>query len=395
MAVYNKSGQRIDEGGIYIKPYFDEEMADTVAKVKNEITEPCIVFPVTTDVHVGSTAPQTFSRMVDNIAKFAELVECDFVACLGDLIDGSTTQAASMELALNATEGMRKPGVPYVFVQGNHDNNPYDSSGSFGGLDFSIEQVFKGLFSATRNVTPNYSENGTDYWFDVDGIGIRVIVLNACNVKRAHNYAYGSSTASWLAGALDTDNTVLLLEHLSSISSQVHNNSSPTGYSDITNALTSFVNGGGHLVQLSGHSHVDLAFITPWLSVMFVCQKLNKSDTSATGFGKISGYIDVMGVYDRTVNTVSEDAWTACVLKPESGELATVRFGAGVDRFFHYKPIAPTTLTSKLSSVTWSTSNSSVATVSNGVVAGVASGTCAILAKDSTGNYEAWIITVS
>lgn len=395
MAVYNKNGERIDEGGISILPYYDEEMADTVAKVKNEITEPCIVFPATTDVHVGSTAPQTFTQMSDNIAKFTELVKCDFVACLGDLIDGSTTQETSMGYALTSTQGMRKSGIPYIFVQGNHDNNPYNASGSFGGLDFSVEQVFKGLFSATRNVTPNYSENGMDYWFDVEGVGIRVIVLNACNVKRAHNYAYGSSTASWLAGALDTENTVLLMEHLSSISSQVYNNNSPTGYSGITDALTSFVNGGGHLVQLSGHSHVDLAFITPWLSVMFVCQKLSKADATSTNMQKISGYIDVIGAYDRTVNTVSEDAWTACVLKPNSGELATIRFGAGVDRYFHYKAIAPTTLTSKLSSVTWSSSDTSVATVSNGVVTSVGSGTCAIIAKDSEGNYEAWTITVA
>ena len=126
-----------------------------------------------------------------------------------------------------------------------------------------------------------------------------------------------------------------------------------------------------------------------------VCQKCQQANTTTTEMQKISGYIDVMGSPARTAGTATEDAWTVCVLKPNSKELSTIRFGAGVDRYFHYDPIAPTTLTSKLASPTWSSSNESVATVSGGVVTGVASGTCAILAKDATGNYEAWIVAVS
>ena len=393
MAIYDINGNLLTED-VTIESYYESEMADTIEKVKKEITEPCLVFPCTTDVHIGSTATQTFSKSVNNITHFCKQVKCDFVACLGDLIDGSTTQEESMTYALNAVQALRKPGVPYIAVQGNHDNNPYNASGSMGGLDFTIYQVFQGLFPTVRDVNCNYGENGTDYYVDFD-IGIRLIVLNACNVKRAHNYAYGSSTASWLESALNTTKTVLLLEHLSSISTQVWNNNSPTGYSGITSALTSFVNNGGKLIQLCGHSHVDLAFITPWLSIAFVCQKFSKADINTTEMQKISGYIDVIGSYTRTADTASEDAWTVCILKPNSGMLSTIRFGAGVDRYFHYIPISPTTLTSRLSgTLTWSSSNTGVATVSGGVVTGVASGTCAILAKDANGNYEAWVVTV-
>ena len=393
MAVYDVFGNPLT-GLVPPAPYYADEMADTIQKVQNEITEPCLVFPVTTDIHLESTARQTFDKMTVNIENFAETVKCDFIACLGDLIDGNTTQALSMGYALNATNAMRSLGAPYIFTQGNHDNNPYDSEGHFSNLDFSIKQVFKGFFNSVKNVHVNSGENGTDYYVDFD-IGIRLIVLNACNVKKAHNYAYGESTAAWLETALNTENAVLLLEHLSSIESQVWNNNHGTNADAITTKLTAFVNNGGELIQLSGHSHVDLAFIAPWLSVMFVAQKFDKASTTTTQIQKISGYIDVMGSYDRVADTASEDAWTVCVLKPNSKELSTIRFGAGVDRYFHYDPIAPTTLTSKLTSPTWSSSDTSVATVSNGTVTGVASGTCAILAKDAAGNYEAWIIQVS
>lgn len=390
MSVYDISGNVLT-GDVSIMPYYVGEMEDTVAKVQREINEPCLVFPVSTDNHIGSNAPQNFSKMAANIARFTELVKCDFVACLGDLIDGSSSQTVSMKYALDATKSLREPLAPYVGVQGNHDNNIYSGTSSD---KFDIYQVFMGLFNSTRKVLANPDENGTDYYFDTD-VGIRVIVLNACNVKRATDYAYGSTTAAWLQDALNTTKTVLLLEHLSSISSQVWNNNSPTGYSGITSAINSFIGNGGKLVQLSGHSHVDLAFITPWMSVMFVCQKCQQANISTTEMQKISGYIDVMGSPARTAGTATEDAWTVCVLKPNSMELSTIRFGAGVDRYFHYNPIAPTTLTSKLTSPTWSSSNESVATVSGGVVTGVASGTCAILAKDTAGNYEAWIVTVS
>ena len=393
MGVYNLIGERIDDSTPTIRSYFDTEMGDTVTKVKNEITEPCLVFPVTTDVHIGADVPQVFNQSVDNIAKFCSLVKCDFVACLGDLIDGASAKATSLATAFTATQKLREIPVPYIFAQGNHDNNIY--SGSASTDKFDMLEIFKTLFNSVRNVQVNPSENGTDYCFDME-LGVRVVVLNACNVKRANNYAYGSSTAEWLSGvALDTDMPVLLLEHLSSISTQVWNNNNPTGASGITSAINSFISGGGTVVQLSGHSHVDLAFITPWMSVMFVCNKCLQANTSTTEMQKVSGYIDVIGSPTRTEGTATEDCWTVCVLKPNSKELATIRFGAGIDRYFHYNPIAPTTLTSKLTGVTWSSSNESVATVSNGVVTGVASGTCAILAKDATGNYEAWIITVS
>ena len=395
MAITDIYGNVIPTGEIVIEDYYEEEMADTIAKVRDLNDEPALVFPVATDIHRYSSAPQTFDKMIANMTKFAESVKCDFVTSLGDLINGDTTQANSLSYAYDSMEKFQSIGVPYLNVQGNHDNNPYDSGGGLSGAVFNIQQVFKAFFTDTKGVTYNFSELGTDYYIDFDGLGVRVIVLNACNVKGAKNYAYGSSTGAWLATALDTNHTVLLLVHLSPISSQVWNNCQSTNTSAIKTALQSFVNNGGHLVQLSGHTHLDLAFVTPWLSVVHACTRSASTNTSGSGFNVITGYIDEMGNPSRTQGTYTEDLWTVCVLKPNSGELDCIRFGAGNDRYFHYVPIAPTTLTTRLSNVTWSSSDTSVATVSDGVVTGVASGTCAILAKDAEGNYEAWTVTVS
>lgn len=394
MAIYDINGNILTDDA-KIQSYYENEMTDTIAKVKNVCTEPSLVIPVVTDIHRYVAEVQTFDDMIQNMKRFSKGVKCDFIINTGDTIQGDQSQATSLGYAFDCTESFHSIGVPYLYAQGNHDNNPYTAEGSFSNLDFSIKQVFSGFFTNTKEVTCNFSENGTDYFIDFP-IGVRVIVLNSCNVKKAHNYAYGDSTANWLSGtALDMNRTIFLFSHLSSIASQVWNNNHGTNADAVKNALTAFVNNGGKLVQVSGHSHVDIAFIKPWLSVMNVCQKFSNPDIHTTEMEKITGYIDELIAPTRVADTYTADAWTVCILKPNSYELDCIRFGAGNDRYFHYNPIAPTTLTSRLTGVTWSSSDTSIATVSNGVVTGVASGTCGILAKDTEGNYEAWTIRVS
>lgn len=390
--LYDINGRPV--GGNYpaIESYYVDEMEDTIQKVRSVADAPALVFPVVTDIHRYTSQPQTFDKMVNNIWHFTKKVPCDFVLNLGDTIHGDAATDKSLEYALDATSKFKEIGIPYFFVQGNHDNNPYAGSSV---PRFNIKQEYRVFFNGTRGVTPNDSENGTDYYIDMDWLGIRLVVLNACNTKVISNYGYGTSTAAWLqSDALNTNNTILLASHLSSIASQVGNNHHGVNADAVRNVLQAFVSGGGKIVQFSGHSHVDIAFLEPWMSVMMACQLYEHDDVTNSIWTVISGYIDVVYSPTRTVGTSTEDLWTACVLKPSDGELDCIRFGAGFDRYFHYEPIAPTTLTTRLSNVTWSSSNTSVATVSNGVVTGVASGTSAILAKDADGNYEAWLIKV-
>lgn len=394
MAVYNKAGQRIDEGGssVAIKSYFTGEMTDTIQKVRAVNDEPAIVFLVVTDIHRYKATTQTFANMIKNMTYFSKEVKCDFIVNTGDTIEGDKAKSTSFTQAIEAVKDFMNIGVPFLYAHGNHDNNIYSGTSS---NQFTLAQTFQGFFNATKGVNYHFSEGGTEYYIDLDGIGVRIVVINSCNTGITTNYGYGSTTASWLTNtALDTDYTVLLFEHLSSVASQVWNNNHGTNASNVENALRTFVNNGGTIVEVTGHSHIDVAFVQPWLSVMNTCQKFETADITSENYQKITGYIDINNP-SREAGAYTEDAWTACILKPNSGEFDCIRFGAGYDRYFHYEPIAPTTLTTRLSDVTWSSSDTNVATVAEGVVTGVASGTCAILAKDTEGNYEAWTVTVS
>jgi len=397
----------IDETNNFpIKYYYQDEMNDTIQKAIANSTSPALTFLVATDCHRYSSnadGVQNFEDMIANMNYFASKVKCDCVLNLGDVTDGNVEQSVTLERTKDCLQLFHSIGVPYLFTIGNHDTNPYGATGSPYLL--TMEQIFSAYYSATKDLSAyNFGSLGTDYYLDYDAMNLRIISLNANNAQNNKLYAFGTTTQAWLETVLNTDKTVLCIMHQTPIETQIYNNTSTTRSAGIISALQSFVNNGGKLVLLSGHTHLDIAFIDPWFSVMLDCQRFSdtegyvvtpeQEDDTTINPSKITGFIDNIVKNARTAGTVTEDLWSVGILKPDVNELDLIRFGAGADRYFHYAPIAPGTVTSKLESVTWSTSDASVATVSNGVITGVGTGKCAVIAKDSAGNYECWIVNV-
>lgn len=379
-----------------INDYYLVEMQDTISKVRNESTSPSLVFLWSTDNHrfsSNASGVQNFGNMIYNMKMFANSVPCDFNVCTGDLTDGDTTQATTLARAYDCIKDFRSVGIPFIWSQGNHDNNYVASSQAYL---FTMQECFKAYFTATKDVTYNAAENGTDFYLDYDKLNTRIISLNANNVTNNIEYAYGQSTATWLTSVLDTSKNTIVFVHLSPIRDQVYSRQSTARASEIVSVLTDFVSNGGNLMMLSGHSHCDVAFISPWISIMQDCQRYSSVSEDVTDDAhEMSGFMDVVRKNSRAQYTSTEDLWSVCIYKPDTNELSLIRFGAGKDRYFHVTPIAPTTLTTKLAgTITWSSSDTSVATVSDGLVSGVAAGKCAVLAKDETGNYECWVIVV-
>lgn len=399
-ALYDVTLEEIQEESD-LPDYYRTELSDTVEKVRNEITSPAIVFTTVADIHrysSNASGVQTFTQMITAMRKLSEQCKLDFILNLGDLTDGDTVQATTFARAYQCLEEFMSIGVPYFWAMGNHDTN-YAISGH--PYIFDMDQCYKAYYTAIKGVTFNADEQGTDYYIDFNGMGTRLIVLNANNRLTGNvEYVYGNTTATWLTSALNTDKTVLLAMHQSPIKAQVYNNTSTDGATAVVNAIQTFVNNGGKLIMMSGHSHLDMAFINPWLSVMQDCQRFSNTvggiitpDSEDTH--GISGFIDAVVKPARVQYTASEDAWSVNIYKPLTNEFSMIRFGAGADRYFHVTPIAPTTVTSKLNgTLTWSTSDDSVATVADGIITGVATGKCAILAKDADGNYECWVVNV-
>jgi hypothetical protein len=313
-----------------VKDYFETEAAATVDGVKNILTEPCLVFPLITDIHYKSPTekPELFNESVANMKRVASDVAYDFVLNLGDNTDGEDTQANTLARAEYMIKRFREIGVPYHCAIGNHDTNYY------GGKTLELAQMYRGYISGTKDAVFNLATLGTDCYKDFDNLGIRLVVINANHNNR---YEYSLDTAAWLTSdALNTDKIVLLAMHLSPIKTQNYSKENPANSDAIMTALQAFVSEGGTLIQLCGHSHADYHFVTPWLSVFSNCAKFDQADVTSDGLSQVTGYEGEILTPERVAGTASEDCWTVVVVRPQARKINFVRFGAGVDREFSF-----------------------------------------------------------
>ena len=381
-----------------LRDYYKTEMEKTIKEVRDSISEPSLVFPLFTDAHFASidNLSTLFNVGIENISYLSNKIPCDFIINLGDSTDGDVDRSITVGRNKYILQKTAETDNDSLYAIGNHDTNYYYTKNDDGVL--SSDQYFPSYLSNLRDVVfDNLSTYPLNYYKDFDGIGIRVIVLDANYLAR---YSFSENVATWLTNtALDTDYTVVLCEHLSSIKEQNWEARSTANNAAVTSALTAFVNNGGTLIQLCGHAHSDYYFSSPWLAITHGCQKLESVDTTTEAFQAITGYQGSIVSPSRTRRTATEDLWSVFVVKPISGVVAQIRFGAGVNRYFHYKPTAVTTtvaLTSILSgTLTWTTSDGDVATVSDGTVTAVATGSCQITATDADGNFETWTVSVA
>lgn len=326
--------KRINDEDVIVPERFDTEMSATVASVRDVLTEPCLVFPLITDIHYApnDSVFQNFDNSILLMRKLTEEIACDFVANLGDNINGSADQSLMLGYAHHVLAGFHKIGLPYTFCIGNHDTN-YDP-----GEKFTIAETFSAFFSGTKGVVYNEATNGTDFYKDIDNLGIRLVFLNT---QYLNAYVISSDTVTWFTNvALNTDNLVVLFTHQALVSTdnvkQGWNDIVPYRASDIVSAIEAFIQNGGTLIQFFGHAHADYAFTSPWLAIGTTCGKFEQVDTTGEGYQAITGYTGSLVSPARTQGTATEQAWDIVVIRPNAKKVNTIRFGAGDDREFTY-----------------------------------------------------------
>ena len=346
MAIYDIDGNRLDQAGIEIKSYFEDEMADTISKVKALQIEPCVIIPICTDIHYMSSdnsgATPTFEVMIDNMKYLSTKLRIDAVACLGDITDGDVAQATTTTRMAYMFDRFREIKVPLMFAAGNHDANGY-----YQTPWFTLDQIAQTQYSNNRN-DATFSSGSQNWYWDMDAHKIRFISLcSACAENTTSRYRFPTGTDTWLTSALSSVPSgymVVLFVHLSPISSQNWNNTVQQNASAINTAITNWLNADNThtLIQFMGHSHADYAFTSPYLNIAINCQKTEPSITEdyvVTQEMKDQG-IDkgVVGAkhWHNVAGTYKEDCWDVCVIRPNSRKVNMIRFGVGEDREFTY-----------------------------------------------------------
>lgn len=348
MPVYDVNGYIISGGGNddVIQPYFQTEFDATVASTRAAQTEPCLTFALVTDIHYNSVDKIVFPHTLQNIKAFSKQVRLDGILCLGDMTDGDQTKSVTAGLLNEIMPAQRDIGVPVYFAAGNHDCNAYGAAANV----YTTAQMYQYYYSHCANdVMLDTGSYGVNFYKDFPEYKIRMISLDSAKSDdgSAYHYNYPMNTVNWFVNTamatIPSGYTVLLISHVSPILEHNWTGSSgagtvPKNNADVIAALTTFVNGGGKVICLYGHSHADFDFSSPWLDVASYCNKLYRyEDIVITSETAAAWHLPVGSkIWAREMGTYKEDTWDVVVIKPYSHTLNMIRFGAGEDRSYSY-----------------------------------------------------------
>lgn len=343
------------------RSFYTTEIKDTLEKIASVNTEPSLCFTLSTDQHYMTvinwlTNYDSISDMSANMRALGKSVKFDFNVSLGDIADFKApySTAVADRFGIKDTSpsnldaifthwreyGMYKLkniNPNFIYVHGNHDDNRYlrvDSGAS--GYDYTPEEMYSYYMSnAFKTLSGSNPNNLLEYYFDVENLGIRIIILDSnYNNGSGWDYGFSDSTPAWLAGVLNSSSNkqVLILSHMSPVASHNGDNYAYHNFDAVANVIQEWKGNGGDLIALMyGHSHVDWSTTSPWLDITFCCQKIHQlpsSDLSSNMPGCVAP--------SRTFGTASEDCWNVVIIKPKSRKINVIRFGAGDDREFSY-----------------------------------------------------------
>ena len=302
-----------------VKDYFWEEIELTKATVMSYMDEPCLVFPMVTDIHYmnSSERPTSINNCANNIKELSRHINFDFIACLGDIVEGNTTQDVTSSHVAHVLSQFEKIGVPYYPCIGNHDDNRYKAT-------FTHSQLYSNYLPLTKDVVFDGSETmcNTNFYKDFDELGLRCIFLNANNNGA---YGYSAETCDWFEQVVaDSRHQFIVFTHISPVAEQNYGqkygiDSGSKRISTICETSEKFI------IMFSGHNHYDASFTDPFLSVTVNCQKFENEngDPALWAEGAVKP--------SRTVGDATEDCFDVVVIRPGSKKINKVRFGAGND----------------------------------------------------------------
>ena len=327
MAIYDINGNLLTED-VIVPSYFDEEMADTIGKVRGYQSEPNLTLFVVTDIHsyYVSGMETLYKTTINNMRTLLKSVPCDGVVNLGDSIEGYTYASTAQNYGNLVSNEFRKIEVPYYSIIGNHDDNREHNLSSAERL--SVPQRYQVFVNPTRRVVA--SADGLNYYVDFDEFKIRTVCLNSVS---DYTYKYTTDTCIWFSNvALDTPDGygIILCTHVAPVGAWNYNNTTPTNSATIVSALDTYAESKDVIGIICGHNHVDDVFTSPHHGITLCCEKFENEN------GDPSKWPEGSVKPTRTAGTYTEDCWTVAIIRPNSRKINFVRFGSGSDYEISY-----------------------------------------------------------
>lgn len=348
-------------------------------------------------------------KYISTLQRYYNSMPMDTCICGGDLIDDAHTSQEACAL-LGFYDGVfRKMFRNFHCLLGNHDTNPY--SGSGGQADWVNALPYK----TVRNLIFR-EEKETYYSFDAVKTKFYMMNSGMSYLKTMTNSTYNQylgprwEQIAWLGNKLLTDdapNSIIAMHIYANADTEEEWFSTETGIRaygihefGLNCKRLAVAYNNRESITLNGNTY-DFSASTG--RVMFImCGHCHADYIDTSGEIPIVCTTDLQGGYwDNGEKKYSLTATFDCDLADlDNKTLYAVRVGAGVSRIVNYSPKSVSagstlSLTKKVSgTVTWTSRDTTIATVSNGTVTGVSAGVVGIIATNAAGEEEYWIIKV-
>lgn len=441
-----------------IPDYIKSAALGVAKKVKAVQTDESITFIAMSDSHQLNTSADivTGNKHAGMAAKALAYImpNIDFACFLGDYTAGSNTttidEGKQHFAEINADIDEAFSGIVQFRTLGNHDPLGYSYSQNGDYLSQATLYELVGKYN-NDGITVMGSTTGGYCYRDFNDKKVRVICLNTAEMTSASSGGAENMTAEqklWFANALKSagakgsDWGIIVLSHhpldwgnVLMASNIVHAYIEGTSIT-VTSGNTVNFNGSNSakfLGAFHGHVHcfkaAKLNYIANSVGTEYQAYRIavpnmcfsrnneygqnNKAEYYGIEFGEDT-------TYNKTANSANDTAFVVNVVNPSEEKIYSFCYGAGYDReIFTGTVIIPTTgitldqtsgtltegdtvtLTATVSpsnasnkTVTWETSNSTVATVVDGVVTALKAGTATITAKTVDGFSATYTLTV-
>ncbi len=358
------------------------------------------VLAFTSDTHnkSGNVAANRLGTWLDNMISIYGGI--DAMAFGGDMADASASESNYWTLTQADMTQLTNRSVTGVYTTGNHEWSP----GNYGSTSSSVKQEFK---------IGAEGKEGTDY---------RIYCLGS--VSSSQSYSSQVSSLTSYLNSVGNDKPIFIITHFPL---HYYNSSGGSGWSwggrstgsasDIIDVLNNAVAGGKKIVFLWGHNHTlsDTYYdeiYKPGYELEYAdgskkaiqfyyggagCMSDSEySGAANTGSAFVKGKGLIVTINDSkqltftyynengdSIYTFSEGPAVAVTGVTVSPKSVTISAGKTTNVT---ATVAPADATNK--AVTWTSSNTSIATVSsNGKVKGVGVGTATITARTDDGGY--------